>query len=58
MTPAQRCDEIIRMIDEVLDGALHAEHGLAPTPPLLGPSIELPLTLTHHESWANLESRA
>jgi hypothetical protein len=27
MTPVQRCDEIIRMIDEVLDAAMSVEVG-------------------------------
>ena len=63
MTPAQRCDEIIRMIDEVLDGALHADHMVMAAPLLVGPllvdpSVDLPQTLTHLESWAYLESRA
>ena len=58
MTPAQRCDEIIRMIDEVLDGALHTEHAVIPAPPLAGPSIDLPLNLIHLERFAWRESRA
>ncbi len=58
MTPAQRCDEIIRMIDEVLDGALRAERGIIPTPLLVDPSFDRPVALTYVESWAPLESRA
>jgi hypothetical protein len=40
MTPAQRCDEIIRMIDEVLEAALNAERGAKPTPSLIGSSFD------------------
>lgn len=58
MTPAQRCDEIIRMIDEVLDGSLRAEHGVNPIPPLVGPSFDHHFTLTHPESRSHLESLA
>ncbi len=50
MTPAQRCDEIIRMIDEVLGAQLSAEAhprlgsalGSAPDPRFALPQFESP----------------
>jgi hypothetical protein len=49
MTPAQRCDEIIKMIDEVLGAQLSAEAhpGLGSA---LGPAPDPQFALTQFES--------
>ena len=50
MTEDQRCDEIIRMIDEVLEAALSAERGFTPSRQHRGPSFHRPFALTQRES--------